>query len=153
MLTIKCSNSCLFCLYGNREYPGSFQNKLVSSSFKWVPKYILFLTKLKGEVRPFWNAKAETYRMNYLLHMGVINVNYYKSLLHLPTRENREHPGNFQNESVTSAFNWLLPFYFLKRNRYFSACKWKFLESTQVNFPSNFASMFSAIKHNSSNLF
>ena len=34
------------------------------------------------------------------------NVNYYKSVYQpIPTRENREHPGNFQNESVSSAFN------------------------------------------------
>ena len=42
----------LFCPCGNREYPGSFQNKSVSS-FKLMPKYILFLAKLKGEGRPF----------------------------------------------------------------------------------------------------
>ena len=36
------------------------------------------------------------------------NVNYYKSVHHpIPTRENREHPGNFQNKSVSSAFNWV----------------------------------------------
>ena len=35
-----------------------------------------------------------------------VNVNYYKSVhLPIPTRENREHPGNFQNKSVSSAFN------------------------------------------------
>ena len=34
------------------------------------------------------------------------NVNYYKSVHQsIPTRENREHPGNFQNELVSSAFN------------------------------------------------
>ena len=34
------------------------------------------------------------------------NVNYYKSF-HYPitTRESREHPGNFENKSVSSAFN------------------------------------------------
>ena len=33
------------------------------------------------------------------------NINY-KSVHHpIPTRENREHPGNFQNEPVSSAFN------------------------------------------------
>ena len=48
------------CLCGNREYPVSFQNKLVSSSFKWVPKCILFLAKLKGERRSFWNGEGVT---------------------------------------------------------------------------------------------
>ena len=33
------------------------------------------------------------------------NVNYYKSVHHhIPTRVNREHSGNFQNKSGTSAF-------------------------------------------------
>ena len=35
------------------------------------------------------------------------NVNNHKSVHHpIPTRENREHSGNFQNKSVSSAFNW-----------------------------------------------
>ena len=55
----------------------------------------------------------------------------YKSVHQpLPTRENWEHPGNSQNKSGSSAFNWVLPFYFLKWNCYFSACKRQFLEST-----------------------
>ena len=34
------------------------------------------------------------------------NVNYYKSVHHpVPTRGNREHPGDFQNKSVSSVFN------------------------------------------------
>ena len=37
------------CLCENREYPGNFQNKSVSSSLKWVRKYILFLAKLNKE--------------------------------------------------------------------------------------------------------
>ena len=33
-------------------------------------------------------------------------VNYYKSVHHpILTHENREHPGNFQNKSVSSAFD------------------------------------------------
>ena len=41
------------------------------------------------------------------------NVNYYKSVHHpIPTRENSEHPGNFQNESVGSAFNEFCHFTF-----------------------------------------
>ena len=72
MLTIsKFSHSCLLCLCGDREYRSSFQNKLVSSSFKWVPKYILFPAKLKRKGRPFLNGKAYTYPISYLLHVGV----------------------------------------------------------------------------------
>ena len=34
------------------------------------------------------------------------NANYYKSAHQpIPTRENRDHHGNFQNKSVSSAFN------------------------------------------------
>ena len=34
------------------------------------------------------------------------NVNYYKSVHQpIPTRENKEHPGNFQSESIRSAFS------------------------------------------------
>ena len=34
------------------------------------------------------------------------NVNYYKSVHHpIPTHDKREHPGNFQNKSVSSVFN------------------------------------------------
>ena len=34
-----------------------------------------------------------------------VNVNYYQNVHHPIPRENREHPGNFQNKSVSSAFN------------------------------------------------
>ena len=34
------------------------------------------------------------------------NVNYYKSVHHpVPTCENRQHPCNFQNKSVSSDYN------------------------------------------------
>ena len=34
------------------------------------------------------------------------NADYYKSVRHpIPTCENGEHPGNFQNKSVSSPFN------------------------------------------------
>ena len=118
------------CMGINREYLGSFQNKLVSSFSKWVLKYILFLgqTEGKSKVSLEWKSIDLSHELSLTCRD---NVNYYKSV-HQPisTRENREHPGNFQNESVSSAFNWVLPFYFLKWNHYFSACKRKFLEST-----------------------
>ena len=44
--------------------------------------------------------------MNYTISYVWGNVNYYKCVHHpIPTCENREHPGNFQNKSVRSAFN------------------------------------------------
>ena len=57
MLTIRkvFTFFCLLCLCGEKEYPGSFQSKLVSLSFRLLPKYILFLAKLKGEGKPIWS--------------------------------------------------------------------------------------------------
>ena len=52
---------CLLWLCGGiGNTTGSFQNKSLSSSFKWVPAYNLFLAKLKGEGRPSF------------LHVGVM---------------------------------------------------------------------------------
>ena len=69
-----------------------------------MPKYILFLAKLKGEERPFGLEKYRLILPTIFYMRG--NVNYYKSVHHpIPTREDSEHPGNFQNKSVRSAFN------------------------------------------------
>ena len=38
---------------GNREHPGNFQSKSVSSPISWVSRYILFLAKLKGRGTSF----------------------------------------------------------------------------------------------------
>ena len=88
MLTIRkvFTSICILYLCGNREYPASFQNKSVGSSFKWLPKHIMFLAKLKGEGTRFWSGKAKIYPLNYLLHKevggwrGGGNVNYHKSV-------------------------------------------------------------------------
>ena len=54
MLTfIKCSSFSSHSACGNREHPGNFQNKSVNSPFNWVPRYILFLAKLKTRGRSF----------------------------------------------------------------------------------------------------
>ena len=58
----------LLCLCGNREYPGSFQNKSVSSS-KCVPKYILFQAQLKEEGKPFSSGQAQIHSLNYISYM------------------------------------------------------------------------------------
>ena len=101
---------CLLCQCGNREHPSSFQNKSVSSSFNWVPKYILFLVKLKQEGKPFWSGQAQIYPLNYLLHVGG-NVNYQLkkclSSYSYSACRNREQLGNFQNKSVSSPFSWV----------------------------------------------
>ena len=76
MLTIlaKCSHSCLLILC----------------------EYILFIAKLKGEVRPFWNGEKHSL-ISYM--GGGSNVNYYESAHHpVPTRKNKERPGSFQNK-------------------------------------------------------
>ena len=51
--------------------------------------------------------KAWSYPLKLSLG-GWGNVNYYKSAHHpIPTQGNSEHPGNFQNKSVSSPFNWV----------------------------------------------
>ena len=50
---IKCSSSYSYSACGNREHPGNFQNKSVSSPFSWMSSYILFLAKLKRRGRSF----------------------------------------------------------------------------------------------------
>ena len=114
MLTISkvFTSICILYLCGNREYPASFQNKSVGSSFKWLPKYIMFLAKLKGEGRRFWSGKAKIYPLNYLLHKKVAgwrgggNVNYHKSTIYsYSSCGNRKKPRNFQKKSVSSHFS------------------------------------------------
>ena len=72
--------------------------------------FFFSLNKMKGERRPFWNGEKG-------------NVNYYISVhLPIPTHGNREHPGNFQNKSVSSPFNWLSRYIL-----FFPKLKWKAL--------------------------
>ena len=64
---------------------------------------------------PNWMEKEDLLEMGksivlpYKLSLGRgSNVICYKSVHHpFPTRGNREHPGKFQNESVSSPFSWL----------------------------------------------
>ena len=59
----------------------------------------------EGKRKTFFEWKSIGLSYEVSLTCGV-NVNYYKSVHHpFPTREDREHPGNFQNKSVSSAFN------------------------------------------------
>ena len=91
----------LLCLCGNKEYPGSFLNKLVSSFLKWVCKYILFLAKLKGKGTPFWIEKAKNFPLNYLLHVGVmLTITKVFMILILIV-------GSFRKKSLSSPFSWV----------------------------------------------
>ena len=59
----------------------------------------------EGRSKAFWEQKSIDLSHELSLKRGG-NVNYYKGVHQtIPTRENKEHPGNFQNESVSSAFN------------------------------------------------
>ena len=59
----------------------------------------------EGERKTFFEWKSIDLSYELSLTCGV-NVNYYKSIHHpIPTCENREHPRNFQNKSVSSAVN------------------------------------------------
>ena len=55
------------CLCANREYPGSFQNKAVSSK-----PFSRMSAHVKWDRRPFWSGQALIYPLNYLLHLGVM---------------------------------------------------------------------------------
>ena len=60
----------------------------------------------EGKRKAFFKWKSIDISFEQSLTSCGVNVNYYKSFHHfIPTRENREHPGNFQNKSVSSAFS------------------------------------------------
>ena len=64
-----------------------------------------FPGQTEGKRKAFLESKSIDLSCELSLASGV-NVNYYKSVHHpIPTLENREHQGNFQNKSVSSAFN------------------------------------------------
>ena len=61
----------------------------------------------EGKRKAFFEWKSIDLSYELSLTCGV-NVNYYKNVHHpIPTRENREHLGNFQNKSVSFAFSWV----------------------------------------------
>ena len=110
MLTIRKGFTILslLCLCGNGEYLLSFQNKPASSSFKWVPKYILFLAKLKGKGRPFLEWTSIYLSSKLSLTCGdILTISKIFVTLFLLCPANREHLRNFQNKSVSSLFDWV----------------------------------------------
>ena len=59
----------------------------------------------EGKSKTFLEQKSIDLSQDLSLACGG-NVNYYKNVYQpSPTHEKREHPGNFKNESVSSAFN------------------------------------------------
>ena len=93
---------CLLCLSGNREYFGSFQNKVVSSSFKMSVQVYSLLGQTEERGKAFLEWKS----IDFIAYVG--NVIYCKSVNYpFPTRGNREHSGNFQNKSASSSFSWV----------------------------------------------
>ena len=91
---------CLLCLCGNREYPGRFQNKLVSTSFEWVPKYVLFL-----ECLSMFFLEWTIIDLSSKLSLTCENN---KSVHHsIPICGTRDYSGNFRNKSVSFPFNWV----------------------------------------------
>ena len=63
------------------------------------------LSRNEGRKKAFleWKSIYLSYKVSLT---GEGNVNYYKKVHRpIPTREDREHPCNFQNKSVSSAFN------------------------------------------------
>ena len=61
--------------------------------------------KTEGRRKAFFEWKSIDLSYELSLTCGG-NFDCYKSVHHpIPTRENRAHPGNFQNKSVSSSFN------------------------------------------------
>ena len=58
-------------------------------------------TKRRRQAFLEWKSIDLSYKLN-LLHVRVVNKSVHHSI---PTRGNREHPGNFQNKLVSSPFN------------------------------------------------
>ena len=105
LMLAKCSYSGLLCLYGNREYPSSFHNKLVISSFEISGQVYSGPGQTEGRIKTFLEWKSTDLFYKLSLTCGD-NVSYCKSVHHsIPTSENREHPGNFENKSVSSTFS------------------------------------------------
>ena len=94
---------CLLCLCWNREYPGSVQNKSLSSSFKWLLKYSV-PGQAKGKAFLEWASTDLSFKLFFTCRG---NVNYYKSVIILFLLCLWWHPGNFQNESASSPFSWV----------------------------------------------
>ena len=75
-------------------------------ALKLVPKYVLFLAKLKEEGRPFLEGISTdlssklslTYGGNLTIINKVLSSSFYSVC------GNREHPGSFQNKIVSSSF-------------------------------------------------
>ena len=89
----------------------------------------------EGRMKAFLEWKS----IDLSYHLSLIsggNVSYYESVHHLiPTHENREHHGNFQNRSYwfSSAFNWVSMYIlFLAKLKgrgapFFEGCTWEHL--------------------------
>ena len=74
------------------------KQKIQSNIFKITKSFLHFEEGLFG---------MESIELSYKLSLTCGgNINYYKNVHHpIPTHGNREHPGNFQNKSLSSAFN------------------------------------------------
>ena len=81
---------------------GSFQSKLYQALLtNECPIIFCSWPQSEGKRKVFleWKSIDFSYELS---HIRGVNVNYYKKVHHpIPTRENRENPGNFQNKLVS----------------------------------------------------
>ena len=76
---------CLLYLYGNRKYPGRFQNKSVGLFFQMSAQVYFLLGQTKGIRKVFLNWKSIDLSSKLSLTCGG-NINYYKCIHHpVPT--------------------------------------------------------------------
>ena len=89
----------------NREYLGSFQNKISKIFFQMSAQVYSVPAQTEGRRKAFleWKSIDSSYELSVTCGD---NVNNYKSVHHpIPTSKNWEHLGNFQNKSLSSALN------------------------------------------------
>ena len=127
---------------GNREHPGNFQDKSVSSPLDQVCRYILFSAKLKGRRRPFLGEHCditpkstwlswERWKSLPFCEVWIIQPVLCFLLDHLTNKHcwiwssYIEIPGPFKSKESCCLqgkglyFDLFLPVYFLKWNPYF----------------------------------
>ena len=106
---------CLLCLYGNREYPGSFRKKAVSSKLLFQMS-----AQVKWEERkPFWSGQAQIYPLNYFLHMEVMCWTIIKVfiILFLLYPWEQGTPWQFSKQNTKLSFQLSFPRYILLPKR------------------------------------
>ena len=81
MLTISKVSPCYsYSACWNRKHPSNFQNKSISSPFKWVSRHVLLLSKMKGRGRSFFGRCKKGFHIVRLPQEHLVIIRNEKSL-------------------------------------------------------------------------